>query len=67
MGAEGLKVTWNTYGVKLTLEALSYLGKKKFFKAYAGLNQWHQDFIRNRTPKETHTLSGRHEQWIHQP
>lgn len=58
MGAKGLQAyAHQTYGVPMTLEEAE-LFRERFFKAYPGIQAWHERIRRN-PPRETRTLGGR--------
>lgn len=58
MGANGLQAyALETYGTSMTHEEAE-LFKKRFFKAYKGIERWHRD-IKRTLPSSSRTLSGR--------
>ena len=66
MGSRSLsEYARNTYGVDMTIEDAT-LFRNRFFNAYFGLAQWHQN-VKISLVKETRTLIGRRRLWRDQP
>ena len=66
MGSKSLsEYARNTYGVDMTIEDAT-LFRNRFFNAYFGLSQWHQN-VKISLVKETRTLIGRRRLWRDQP
>jgi len=62
MGAKTLKeYSLNNYGVSMTLQQAKEF-RSKFFSAYQGISQWHQD-VQLKVERETRTLGNRRREW----